>query len=110
MRDITHSTATMLTHDFISFVCLHVCARAWQMLNEGKFTREKSLRAEWLALVLELDRTADGKGETAAVNEDYAWYALRTEPSYVNTLLERRTEMLRLNLTETPSLQVRQRE
>lgn len=77
------------------------------MLDERKFTKDPELKTEWLALILEIDRTLDGTGEVVPAREDYAWYSRRTEPNYVNALLERRTEMLRCDLTQTPSLQVR---
>eukprot|EP00038_Savillea_parva_P008870 m.179720 g.179720 ORF g.179720 m.179720 type:complete len:402 (-) comp14838_c0_seq1:251-1456(-) len=81
--------------------------RRSEMLDHGMFTRDAALKAEWLALVLEIDRTLDGKdaGDIVPVKADYVWYERRNEPTYVNALLERRTEMLRLDLTQTPTLQ-----
>eukprot|EP00037_Helgoeca_nana_P028544 m.336245 g.336245 ORF g.336245 m.336245 type:complete len:398 (+) comp27782_c0_seq1:1310-2503(+) len=81
--------------------------RRQEMLDARRFTRDPVLKREWLALVLEIDRTLEGKsgGEDVPVNEDYVWYTQRSEPSYVKALLQRRTEMLRCDLTQNPALQ-----
>jgi len=79
-------------------------ARRQEILESPEARMSCKLRGEWLALVLELDRvTGDGAKVHNCV--DYLWYKDRNEPSYTNTLLARRTEMLALNLTKQPLLQ-----
>lgn len=71
------------------------------------FAKDDGMRKEWLALILELDATAGQSGPTFKTpsNGDYPWFNQKGEDGYKKTLLERRSQMLEMNLTQNPSLQ-----
>lgn len=78
-------------------------------LLKADFAKDEEMRKEWLALILELDRTAGQNGPTVdqqqSTPKDYPWYEHVGKDHYKYILLRRRTELLDMNLTKNTDLQ-----
>eukprot|EP00040_Diaphanoeca_grandis_P023889 m.130560 g.130560 ORF g.130560 m.130560 type:complete len:406 (-) comp29485_c0_seq3:236-1453(-) len=79
--------------------------RREEIMQQG-FASDETLRKEWLALVLELDAaTITSNKQESKADPKYTWYSKKNDESYKMKLLERRSEMLRMNLTKSSDLQ-----
>jgi len=78
--------------------------RREQIMKQG-FASDNLLRKEWLALVLELDAAISTSESTDKQLQTYSWYSQKNLSSYKVALLQRRSELLKKNLTTSSSLQ-----
>ena len=85
--------------------------RRAQLLKTG-LNSKQTVWDEWLALTFALDATvavsssSPGSKNTTPASAKYEWAKQKGQSEYAALLLQRRKEMLKMNLTHSPELQV----